>query len=37
MEFPEKERIETNRLHGCQACIRFISDGRDGELAGNNA
>lgn len=35
--FPETKRIEANRLHGRQACIRFISDGRDGELAGNGA
>ena len=30
--FPEKERIEANRLHGCQAGVWFVSDYRDGKL-----
>ena len=30
--FPEKERIEANRMHGCQAGVWFLSDYRDGRL-----
>ena len=30
--FPEKERTETNRMHGCQAGVWFVSDYRDSKL-----
>lgn len=30
--FPEPERIEANRLHGCQAGVWLVADYRDGKL-----
>lgn len=30
--FPENERVEANRVHGCQAGVWLVADFRDGRL-----